>query len=81
MTNDEFIDEDDKFNIGDLVCYTGFEGAESWPMELGIVIRKSKSYHFKKVYIIYWVSDERTTAALSNYLKLVGAIDEKQKED
>ena len=70
MIDDEFKDDDelDEFNVGDLVCYTGFE-----------VVRKSKSHYFKKVYIIYWVSDGRTTAALSNYLRLVG--DEKQEED
>ncbi len=81
MIDDEFKDDDelDEFNVGDLVCYTGFEGIESWPMDLGIVVRKSKSHYFKKVYIIYWVSDGRTTAALSNYLRLVG--DEKQEED
>ena len=64
-------DERFKFNIGDLVAYSGFEGADSWPTELGIVIKKTESTYFKKVYMVYWIRTETTTATLGNYIRLV----------
>jgi len=73
------IDEKYKFNIGDLVAYSGFEGADSWPTELGIVLKKTESTYFKKVYVIYWIRTERTSATLGNYIRLVEDI-ENEKE-
>ena len=73
------FDERFKFNIGDLVAYSGFEGADSWPTELGIVIKKTESTYFKKVYMVYWIRSERTTATLGNYIRLAEDI-ENEKE-
>ena len=72
------LDDNIEFNIGDLICYSAFEGHESWPTELGIIVRKSDSQHFRKVYIVYWIREERTTATLGNYIRLV---DNGKKED
>ena len=73
------IDEKYKFNIGDLVAYSGFEGADSWPTELGIVLKKTESTYFKKVYVIYWIRAERTSATLGNYIRLVEDIENEEE--
>jgi hypothetical protein len=73
------FDEKFKFNIGDLVAYSGFEGADSWPTELGIVVKKTESTYFKKVYVVYWIRTERMTATLGNYIRLAEDI-ENEKE-
>ena len=73
------IDEKYKFNIGDLVAYSGFEGADGWPPELGIVIRKTESTYFKKVYVVYWIRSERTTATLGNYIRLAEEIENEEE--
>jgi hypothetical protein len=69
------FDERFQFNIGDLVAYSGFEGADSWPTELGIVLKKTESTYFKKVYVVYWIRTERTTATLGNYIRIVNDED------
>ena len=77
----EMIEFDEKFqfNIGDLVAYSGFEGADSWPPELGIVVKKTESTYFKKVYVVYWIRSERTTATLGNYLRLAEEIENEEE--
>jgi hypothetical protein len=73
------IDEKFKFNIGDLVAYSGFEGIDSWPTELGIVLKMAESTYFKKVYMVYWIRTERTTATLGNYIRLVEDIENEEE--
>jgi hypothetical protein len=77
-TSQTVLDDKFEFNIGDLICYSAFEGQEAWPTELGIIVRKSESQYFRKVYIVYWIREERTTATLGNYIKL---ISDDKKED
>ena len=73
------FDERFQFNIGDLVAYSGFEGADSWPPELGIVVKKTESTYFKKVYVVYWIRSERTTATLGNYIRLVEGTENEEE--
>lgn len=73
------IDEKHKFNIGDLVVYSGFEGIKAWPSELGIVLKMTESTYFKKVYVIYWIRTERTTATLGNYIRLAEDIENEEE--
>ena len=73
------IDEKYKFNVGDLVAYSGFEGADSWPPELGIVLKKTESTYFKKVYVVYWIRTESTTATLGNYIRLAEEIENEEE--
>ena len=75
------VDEKFKFNIGDLVAYSGFEGADSWPTELGIVVKKTESTYFKKVYMVYWIRSEQTTATLGNYIRLVEGTEKAENEE
>ena len=65
--NSTFNDDSEDFEIGDLVKYVGHIGTP----ELGIVIRKTQSHYLRRVYVVYWIRDQRSTATLGTYISLV----------
>ena len=65
--NSSFNDDSEDFEVGDLVKYVGHIGTP----ELGIVVKKTQSHYLRRVYVVYWIREQRSTATLGTYISLV----------